>query len=49
MSESFIKTHGLEHLGVSVGVHSYALNPYLRGPLMDASGSWREGDDWEGA
>jgi len=46
--ESVIKTHGLECLGVSVGVHSYALNPYLRSPLMDAFGSWREGDDREG-
>jgi len=45
---SVIKTHHLERLRVSVGVHSYALNPDLRSPLMDASGNWREGDDREG-
>ena len=46
--ESVIKTHHLERLRVSAGVHSYTLNPYLRSPLIDASGSWREGNDREG-
>jgi len=46
--ENVIKTHHLERLRVSAGVHSYTLNPYLRSTLMDTSGSWREGDDREG-
>ena len=48
MSESVIKMHGLEDLGISVGVRCYALNSYLQSPLTGASGSWREGDGREG-
>ena len=46
--ENVIKTHHLERLRVSAGVHPYTLNPYLRSPLMNTSGSWRECNDWEG-
>jgi len=48
VGESVIKTYRLEYLGVSVGAHSYTLNPYLQSPLMYGSGKWWEADDREG-
>ena len=48
MSESVIKMHGLEDLGIHVGVRCYALNSYPQSSLAGASGSWQEGDAREG-